>query len=412
MAKLGGSLLEDLLALDTGHRGPRVDCGEGHEATFVSYRTKTLDTVLGPIEYRRAYYHCADCASGVVPRDEELGVTGASLTLGLAAMVDRVGAAVPFAKGRDLLAELAGIELSTKRVERCAEADGKAIAAAIDTHAAAVATGEVLPLAPAIPVAKLYLAVDGTGIPAVPAATAGRKGKGPDGRAHTREVKLGVVFTQTTTDDNGYPVRDPLSSSYVSTLESVEHFGTLVYAEARRRGSARAKEVVILGDGAVWIWNLAKLHFPRATHIVDLYHAREHLFDLAKLLAPVLGDDRASWLAERKDELDDGDIPAILVAARQLDVPADKTKDLDTALGYFETNAARMQYKTFRAAGHFVGSGAVEAGCKAVVGQRLKLSGMRWSVQGATGIATLRCLDASGRWEETWTRSHNQASVA
>ncbi len=100
--------------------------------------------------------------------------------------------------------------------------------------------------------------------------------------------------------------------------------------------------MVILGDGATWIWNLGKLHFPRATHIVDLYHAREHLFDLAKLLAPVLGDDRASWFAERKDELDDSDTPAILAAARQLDVPVNKTKDLDTALGYFETNASRM----------------------------------------------------------------------
>ena len=412
MAKLGGSLLEDLLALDTGHSGQRIDCGSGHLAEFVSYRTKTLDSVLGPIEYRRAYYYCADCGHGVVPRDEELGVTGASLTPGLAAMVDRVGAAVPFAKGRDLLAELAGIELSTKRVERCAEADGKAVAAAIDSHAAAVATGEVVPLGPATSVAKLYVAVDGTGVPAVPAGTAGRKGKGPDGRAHTREVKLGVVFTQTTVDDEGYPIRDPESSSYVSTLEPVEHFGTLVDAEARRRGSAKATEVVVLGDGATWIWNLAKADFPEATHIVDLYHAREHLSDLAKLLAPELGDDRASWLAKRKDELDDGDIPAILAAGRALDVPANKTKDLDTALGYFENNAARMAYKAFRAAGHFVGSGAVEAGCKAVIGQRLKLSGMRWSVQGATGIVTLRCQEASGRSGEIWKRPHTQTSVA
>jgi len=376
MTKLGGSLLEGLLALDTGHRGQRIDCGSGHLAEFVSYRRKTLDSVLGRIEYRRAYYDCADCSSGVVPRDEELGVAGASLTPGLAAMVDRVGAAVPFGEGRDLLAELAGIELSTKRVERSAEADGKAIAAAIDTHAAAVATGEVVPLGPTTPVAKLYIAVDGTGIPAVPADTAGRKGKDSDGRAHTREVKLGVVFTQTTVDDEGYPIRDPDSSSYVSTLEPVEHFGTLIYAEARRRGSAKAAEMVILGDGATWIWNLATLHFPGATHIVDLYHAREHLGDLAKLLAPELGEDRTSWLTERKDELDDGDIPAILAAGRALDVPANKTKDLDTALGYFENNAARMAYKTFRAAGHFVGSGSVEAGCKAVVAQRLKLSGM------------------------------------
>ena len=165
-------------------------------------------------------------------------------------------------------------------------------------------------------------------------------------------------------------------------------------------------------DAAVNIWNLAKLHFPNATHIVDLFHAREHLHDLVTLLAPVLGEDRASWLAERKDELGAGDIPAILPAARALDVPATKTGDLDKALGYFQTNAHRMQYKTFRDAGHFVGSGAVEAGCKAVIGQRLKLSGMRWSVSGATGIATLRCQDASGRWEEIWQRSNTQTSVA
>ncbi len=368
--------------------------------------------MLGPIEYRRAYYYCADCGTGVAPRDEELGVAHASLTPGLAAMVDRVGAAVPFAKGRDLLAELAGVELSTKRVERGAEADGKAQAAAIDIHAAAVATGEVVPLGPASPVAKLYIAVDGTGIPAVPGDTAGRKGKGPDGQAHTREVKLGVVFTQTTVDNEGFPIRDPESSSYVSTLEPVEHFGALIYAEARRRGSAKATEMVVLGDGAVWIWNLAKAHFPKATHIVDLYHAREHLGDLAKLLAPELGEDQASWLAERRDELDDGDIPAILTATRALDVPANKTKQIDTALGYFHNNAGRMAYKTFRAAGHFVGSGTVEAGCKAVVAQRLKLSGMRWSVQGATGIATLRCQEASGRSEEIWMRTHTQTSVA
>ncbi|MHB1475694.1 MAG: hypothetical protein ACYCV4_19140 [Dermatophilaceae bacterium] len=299
-----------------------------------------------------------------------------------------------------------------KRVERSAEADGKAVAVVINTHAAAVLTGALVPLGPPTPVTTLYVAVDGTGIPAVPADTAGREGKDPDGRAHTREVKLGVVFTQTSVDEQGYPIRDPHSSSYVATLEPVEHFGDLVYAEALRRGSAKANQVVVLGDGAVWIWNLAKLHFPGATHIVDLYHAREHLHDLVTLLAPVLGADRASWLAERKDDLDAGDIPAILAAARALDVPATKTGDLDKALGYFQNNAERMAYQTFRDAGHFVGSGAVEAGCKAVIGQRLKLSGMRWSVPGATGIATLRCQEASGRWKTIWQPPDTQTSAA
>src|ERR1019366_7111006 len=135
--------------------------------------------------------------------------------------------------------------------------------------------------------------MDGTGVPTVPADTAGRAGKYPDGRARTREVKLGVLFTQTSVDQDGYPVRDPGSSSYVATLQAAPHFGSLVYAEARRRGSMAAHQLIVLGDGAPWIWNLADKHFPGATQIVDLYHAREHCHALGALVAPVLGQDGA-----------------------------------------------------------------------------------------------------------------------
>ncbi len=189
MTQLGGTLLEQLLATDTGHRGPRVDCGASHQAGFVSYRSKIVDTVLGPIRVDRAYYHCAPCGRGVLPKDDELGLTGGSLSPGLRAMVARIGAATPFAKASTLLSELAGITLTTKRVERSAEADGVALAARIDTEAAAILNGQLLPLAATTPVAKLYIAVDGTGVPMVAAETAGRAGKAADGRAHTREVK-------------------------------------------------------------------------------------------------------------------------------------------------------------------------------------------------------------------------------
>ncbi len=236
--------------------------------------------------------------------------------------------------------------------------------------------------------------------------------KYPDGRARTREVKLGVLFTQTGLDEHGHPVRDPRSASYLATLEPVGHFGSLLYAEARRRGSATAKQLVVLGDGAPWIWNLASLHFPTATQIVDLYHAREHLHALAALAAPALGDGHPAWLAERLAELDRGDVAALDDAARGLEVSEAKRHEIDKALGYFETNAERMRYAHFRTLGHFVGSGAVEAGCKAVVGQRLKLSGMRWSVRGAAGIVTLRSQEASGRWEEVWQRLGTQMSAA
>jgi len=213
-------------------------------------------------------------------------------------------------------------------------------------------------------------------------------------------------------DERGPPVRDPHSSSYLATFEPVDHFGSLVYAQARRRGSSQAKQMVVLGDGAPWIWNLASEHFPIATQIVDLYHAREHLHALGALLTPTLGDGHPDWLAERLAELDRGDVLAVLAAGRKLNLPDPTNREVHKALGYFQTNAERMRYAHFRELGHFIGSGAVEAGCKAVIGQRLKLSGMRWSVRGASGIVTLRCQEASGRWEEVCTGLRNQTSVA
>jgi hypothetical protein len=126
----------------------------------------------------------------------------------------------------------------------------------------------------------------------------------------------------------------------------------------------------------------------------------------------MLGSYREQWLAERLGELDAGDIPALLSAARAYPLTGTKAEALDTALGYFANNAHRMRYHHFRSLGMFVGSGAVEAGCKAVIGQRLKLSGMHWSQPGATGILTLRCQQASGRWEEIWQQTRNHTGAA
>lgn len=414
MLHLGAELLDKLLATDTGYRGPGTDCGQGHRAEFVAYRDKHLDTVLGRISLRRAYYHCRGCGHGIVPRDDELGVTGESLSPGLRRMTARAAAAQPFAQATDLLAELAGVSLTVKRVERAAEADGAAAAARIRAESQAIAKGTVSVLAPTTapdkPLPdKLYLAIDGTGVPMVPAATQDRAGKHPDGRARTREVKLACLFTQTTVDEKGRPVRDPDSSSYLASFAPAAEFATLAHAEARRRGSDHIRQLVVLGDGAPWIWNLATAILPEATQIVDLYHAREHLHDLAKLLAPTLGDTQPTWLADRLATLDDGDIETLVHTTCQLPLTnPDTTAERDTALAYFTTNAHRMRYAYFRDLGMFVGSGAVEAGCKAVIGQRLKLSGMRWNVPGATGILTLRCQQASDRWEHIWPRPHNQ----
>ncbi len=412
LLKLGAGMLGQLLAADRGYRGPRVPCGNGHEAGFTAYRGKVIDTVLGPVTVTRAWYHCAACGHGLAPRDAELGAAGASLSPGLAAMADRAAAVVPFEEAAGLLEELAGVRLTVKRVERAAEASGTAAAAAVRDRAALITARTLVPFPPAPLPDKLYAAIDGTGVPVTAKETAGRNGKGEDGRARTREVKLAVFFTQDKLDKDGYPVRDRDSSSYIATFEPAHMFAGLVEAEGIRRGAGHVRQLTILGDGAAWIWNIATAKFPEATQIVDLFHAREHLHDLARLLEFMLGDRKGEWLAARLADLDYGYIDGITAATRKYPLIGVKKDEIDTTLGYFENNAPRMRYHWFRQCGLFVGSGLVEAGCKSVIGHRLKRAGMHWTVNGAAAIATLRSQQASRPEDQIWPARHNQISAA
>jgi hypothetical protein len=263
MLLAGCGMLEQLLAADPGYRGPRVPCGRGHEAEFIAYRGKVIDTVLGPVALARAWYHCAACKHGFAPRDAELGVAGASLSPGLRVMNDKAAAAGPFAKAAGLLEDLAGVHLTAKRVERAAEASGAAQGAAARERAALITARKLVPLPPEPLPGKLYAVIDGTGVPMTSKETAGRAGKGEDGRARTREVKLAVFFTQDRLDDDGYPVRDRDSSSYIATFEPAAVSGDLVKAESTRRGADHVRQFTILGDGAAWIWNIASSKPPR-----------------------------------------------------------------------------------------------------------------------------------------------------
>jgi hypothetical protein len=149
-------------------------------------------------------------------------------------------------------------------------------------------------------------------------------------------------------DADGRPVSDPASSTYLATVEPAERFGQLLDAEARRRGADRIRQLVVIGDGAAWIWNLADELFPAATQIVDLYHAREHLHDLANLANRLLAGHRDDWLTARLEELDAGDVKAILAAGRGLNFTGSLASERDKALAYFEHNAHRMPYQPFR----------------------------------------------------------------
>ena len=175
--------------------------------------------------------------------------------------------------------------MTAKSVERTAEAIGANIAAR-EQQEIRKAVQLDLPVIVGEPIPILYVQMDGTGVPVVKKETEGRKGKTDGQPAHTREVKLGCVFTQTAWDKEGYAIRDPDSTTYTGAIETAEEFGKRIYLEAWNRGWSRAEKKVVMGDGAEWIWNLADQHFPGAVQIVDLYHARQHLWDLARRLHP------------------------------------------------------------------------------------------------------------------------------
>jgi len=329
-----------------------------------------------------------------------LDVVGTTRSPGLRRLMARAGSQSTFKDGRDDLQIYAGLTVSAKDVERVAERIGQEMEAWSQRERQRVLDEDAEPEKD-VPV--MYVSYDGTGVPMRPEELIGVKGKQADGTAKTREAKLGCVFTQTGLDEEGSPIRDPESTTFVGAIEPAEAFGWRMYGEARRRGLSRARRVVVLGDGAEWVKNLAEMHFPRAVSVIDLYHAREHVSGLCRTLfgsnEKRMERRRQSWWAL----LDAGRVETIVFQARR-NLPEDpeRKKTAEAEIRYLDKNRERMRYTKFRAQGLFVGSGVVEAGCKTVIGQRLKQSGMEWTVRGANAIISLRCMMKSNRLEDYW----------
>ena len=287
-------------------------------------------------------------------------------------------------------------------MERTAESIGADIARREQT-AVSHAMQLDLPIVIGEPIPILYVQMDGTGVPVVKKETEGRRGKTDGQPAHTREVKFGCVFTQTGWDDDGNAIRDANSTTYTGGIETAAQFGARIYLEAWNRGWSRAAKKVVIGDGAEWIWNNADQHFPGAVQIVDLFHARQHLWALARLLHPGDIPRQKQWILRHQPKLDGGKIEKLVRFLRSIDASTAAIADtVRIEAAYFENNAERMRYPAFRRQHLFVGSGVVEAGCKTVIGSRLKQSGMFWTVIGANAIIALRCHHLNGRFEDYW----------
>ncbi|MGH9693256.1 MAG: ISKra4 family transposase [Bryobacteraceae bacterium] len=403
MHKAGASALSQLLRCEPpGAEERELPCPCGQKAYYREMRSRQVLTAVGEVEFPRPWYLCPQCHNGQFPTDAALDIEKTDLSPGVRRMLALVGSEVPFDRGRQQIELLAGLEVTAKAVERTAESIGGDIALREQT-AVNQAVQLDLPIIVGEPIPILYVQMDGTGIPVVKKETEGRAGKVNGQPAHTREVKFGCVFTQTAWDDDGYAIRDPGSTTYTGAIETAADFGNRLYLEAWNRGWSRAEKKVIIGDGAEWIWNNADRHFPGAVQIVDLFHARQHLWDVARLILPGDTPRQKQWMLHHQPKLDGGKIEKLVRFLRSIDAstaPIEEAIRIEAA--YFERNTERMRFPEFRRQHLFVGSGVIEAGCKTVIGSRLKQSGMFWTVCGANAIIALRCCHLNNRIENYW----------
>jgi len=364
-------------------------------------QTIRVQGIFGGFALTRDYYYHPGKDQGHYPADAALGLE-VSYTPALAKLICLEGADEPtYLKAERHLEQTGGISVSARQIQRVVQRVGSGAQAWQERPAQPGSCDAPI----------MYVSADGTGVPMVPQELEGRRGKQADGKAKTRQVYLGCVFTQHEVDEKGHPVRDWESTTYVSSFKSSDEFGPCLRQEAIRRGLASAGEVVVLIDGANGLENLGKLNFKDCVQIVDFYHALEHAGDV---LAALIGKDHPDYKTQQhrwaKRLLKDK-AQVLIDETRKECADKPQAPKVEEELGYFARNVKRMQYGTFRAKGYFIGSGVVEAGCKTVIGGRCKQSGMFWSESGAENILALRCIHSSRRLEEFWKHRLNERAA-
>jgi hypothetical protein len=379
---IGARLLEaSVAARGTGKEGPRRPCPCGGEASGEGYRTKQVQTVVGWITIRRAYYHCAGCGHGHCPLDAALGLERDGHSPGVRRLAGRFGARLPFAQAAaDLAAATAVVRLSPSTVRPLTEAAGARHDAALAAEIAA-AWRHGLPPVAGLPPDRLYVAMDGVRI------------LGADGAGH--EVNVGVV--QPVRRHPEGERRD--AASYAAGLEDAARFGRRLALEAHRRGLERAGLVAVLGDGAAWIWVLAAEHFPGAVHIVDWFHASERVWELGRTLWGAETPETTAWVEQQLGRLAQGQAAPLAAEWAALPCRGAAATVRDEQVTYFTNQASRRAYDQYRAAGWDIGSGMVESACKHLIAAREKGAGMRWSEPGAHTVAAVRVLLANEQWD-------------
>ena len=360
--------------------------------------SKSFASRFGPVKIERTYCRCRDCGSGFFPLDRALGLEGQKTTPGAAKLVADAVVSDSFEEASRKLYNSAGLVVSAATLRRWTHEFGEEMQRFERDIVAESALG----------VDRVYVEVDGTGVPMRRSETEGIKGKQKDGSARTREAKVIVTFTADGRHPKtGAPMKDKNSDAVSARIDSAaavarvsgaSEFAKRLDRHLCRTGAYKSEEVVLISDGVAWITNVADalLADTKKTYILDMLHALEYAS--AALNALVTCDiTRKARLAEIKAQLLDGKVDRVIADLRPY---RDRHKDVAKCIDYFEANKDRMRYDAYRARGMQIGSGQIESCCKQIVSARFKKSGCRWSVRGANALLALKTCWNNLRWEE------------
>src|SRR5436309_10726665 len=420
----------------SGEKAAGKQVGEcGHKQHVVDYRTKQILTMMGKVEFKRAYYQCQreeeqkgekdeqkQRCPGRAPADHIWGIDQRRTTPGVQEAVSYLCARLTFEEAAETFSRFLPLKMSARQAQNLMEPVGKALAdeeekvlkalfeQAAQKHTSVQELQEHLAFKS---IERLYIETDGImerlrrGTVAMEEKEKTRKGD------VYREMKVGVIFEAERGRERSELAPDvwidtPKQNSmrYVARRTAKGDFDQLLYGLARQSGLEQAKQIVVLGDGAPWIWKLACEHFPGAVQIVDLYHAQEHVWQVARAVYGPQTEAATVWAKQACDLLVHGKIEELVAGIAALPPiapePGESRSVPEKAVDYFTTNAARMRYPTFRAQGMHVGSGIAEAACKTVVATRLKRSGMRWTPAGLDALLPLRTSVLNQTYDAFW----------
>jgi len=413
---LGKELLSGLLRLhETPYVPDTVPCRCGGQAEYQRRREGGVQTIVGEVRVKRAYYLCPDCHQGCYPLDEELEFCAGGLSAGLEECAALAGVVEPFASAAELLRRLlwTGVELSHNRVRGATEDMGHTLAKAEDELVQRVFESEKcgLPERPKQGPKRLYVSADGTcirckateaeGVEAETEAAADQESLG-----HVwREAKVAALYETEAVTTARKPDETVLKAKeieYYADISDAQHFARLVWLKAYERGVSHAEEVVLLGDGAQWIWLRLGMLFPQAIQILDWYHAEDYLIQVAQAVFDPGTQPSIRWLKRERDLLWGGKVQQVIQDLETLQQAHPQIEAIQDTITYYTNNQCRMNYPAYRQRGLQIGSGTIESGCKRVAKARLDQAGMTWTVEGARAVLKARAAYLSGQWDDFW----------